>query len=207
MAARDRLGGIADSTRAGVVILAAAFDRVFVETVGVGQSEADVAGLVDTLVFVGHPDAGDALQSMKAGILEIPDLFVINKSDVGAAAKRAASDLAAGLELSVRDGSEPRPQVLVASAREGHGIAELIAAMDAHREHQLAHGGLSARRQRGREAFVLETLASRYGSYGIQSLGGRDALRARIGRDAQMTSFALAAALGREIEEALHKPI
>jgi LAO/AO transport system kinase len=206
MAARDRLGGIADSARAGVVILAAAFDRVFVETVGVGQSEADVAGLVDTLVFVGHPDAGDALQSMKAGILEIPDVFVVNKSDLGAAAQRTASDLAAGLELAVRDASEPAPRVLVASAREGSGVEELVDAADAHREGQLASGGLRARRRRGCEAFVLETLGNRYGSYGIEGIGGLDALRARIRSESQTTSFAMAAALGLEIEEALRKP-
>jgi LAO/AO transport system kinase len=206
MAARERLGGIADSARAGVVILAAAFDRVFVETVGVGQSEADVAGLVDTLVFVGHPDAGDALQSMKAGILEIPDIFVVNKSDLGAAAQRTASDLAAGLELGAREASEPAPPVLAVSARDGTGIAELVDAADAHRERQLASGALRARRQSGCEAFVLVTLENRYGSYGIESLGGRDAVLERIRSDSQATSFALAAALGLEIESALHKP-
>ena len=202
MAARDRLGGIADSTRAAVVVLAAAFDRVFVETVGVGQSEADVAGLVDTLVFVGHPDAGDALQSMKAGILEIPDLFVVNKSDLGPAAARAASELESGLQL----GTRAAPPVLVASARDGFGIAALIDAFDAHRASQLESGELRARRERGCEAFVFETLENRYGSFGIDALGGEDTLRRRIRAEAPASSFALAAALGQEIEERLRKP-
>jgi len=202
MAARERLGGIADSTRAAVVILASAFDRVFVETVGVGQSEADVAALVDTLVFVGHPDAGDALQSMKAGILEIPDLFVVNKSDLGPGAERAASELASGLQL----GTRKAPPVLVASARDGIGVGELIDALDTHRAEQLDSGELRARRARGDEAFVFETLEHRYGSFGIEAFGGGDALRGRIRAESASSCFALAAALGREIEESLRKP-
>ena len=91
MAARDRLGGLAEATYAAVSIMGAVFDYVFVETVGIGQSEGDVAGLVDTLVFVANPGAGDTLQFMKAGILERPDIFVVNKSDIGALAERAAS--------------------------------------------------------------------------------------------------------------------
>ena len=95
MAARDRLGGIADNAWAAVAILAAAFDHVFVETVGVGQSEGEVAGLVDTLLFVANPGGGDTLQFMKAGILELPDVFVVNKADTGAAADRTALELCA----------------------------------------------------------------------------------------------------------------
>ena len=78
MAARDHLGGLAESTWAAVAIVAAAFDWVFVETVGVGQSESEIAALVDTLVYVSTPETGDLLQFMKAGILEFPDIFVIN---------------------------------------------------------------------------------------------------------------------------------
>jgi len=207
MAARERLGGLADSTRAGVVILTAAFDHVFVETVGVGQSESDVAGLVDSLVFVGHPEAGDALQSMKAGILELPDIFVVNKADLGAPAERAAQELATGLGLATheqeRDSQRP---VLLVSARDGNGVDELLAALETHRSRQLASGGLYARRARCREAFVVETLGNRYGSHGVAALGGPDGLRDRIRADPVASGFALAAALGREIEESLLEP-
>ena len=111
MAARDRLGGLADGTRAAVVILmAAAFDRVFVETVGVGQSEIEVAALVDTLVYVVNPGTGDFLQFMKAGILEVPDIIVVNKADLGAEAARTAGDLESGLSLGERQRGEGPPR-------------------------------------------------------------------------------------------------
>jgi LAO/AO transport system kinase len=206
MAARERLGGLADSARAGVVILAAAFDHVFVETVGVGQSESDVAGLVDCLVFVGHPDAGDALQSMKAGILELPDIFVVNKADLGPAAERAARELAGGLGLGAREGSDAERPVLLVSARNGTGVGELLAAVETHSKRQLASGALRSRRARCREAFVVETLVNRYGSHGVDRLGGAEALRDRVRAETDASGFALAAALGREIEERLHEP-
>ena len=81
MAARDRLGGLADATGASLEILSAVFDCVFVETVGVGQSELGIMEVADTVVVVLTPESGDAIQAMKAGLLEIADVFVINKAD------------------------------------------------------------------------------------------------------------------------------
>src|SRR5690606_10972382 len=128
MAARERLGGLADATWASVTVLSAVFDHVFVETVGVGQSEAEVADLADTLVFVAQPGAGDMLQFMKAGVLEHPDVFVVNKADLGAIAERTASELAAGLTLGARRPDGWSPPVLLVSARDARGIDELVAA-------------------------------------------------------------------------------
>jgi LAO/AO transport system kinase len=206
MAARKRLGGLADATCAGVVILAAAFDHVFVETVGVGQNEVDVAGLVDTLVYVGHPDAGDALQFMKAGILELPDLFVVNKADLGETAARTARELAASVQRDAPDGGDAASRVLLTSARDGTGIGALVAALDAHRREQERSGELLARRRRSRDAFVLETLENRYGSYGLEAIGGREAVENRVRSEDSPSTLARADALGREIEEALRKP-
>ena len=206
MAARERLGGLADSARAGVVILAAAFDHVFVETVGVGQSETEVAGLVDSLVFVGHPDAGDTLQSMKAGILELPDVFIVNKADLGAPAERAARELVSGLTLSPRSGDAVERPVLLVSAQDGTGIDELLEALDRQRARQLSSGELEVRRERSREAFVVEALGRRYGSHGLETLGGSEGVRRRVHAEPGGSSFALATALGREIEESLRKP-
>jgi len=206
MAARERLGGLADATRAGVVILSAAFDRVFVETVGVGQSEVDIAGLVDTLIFVGHPGAGDVLQSMKAGILELPDLIVVNKADVGESALRTARELAAGLEMGRRGNADRARPVLLVSARDGTGVEALVDAIDAHRREQEANGELRARRERCREAFILESLANRYGSHGVEALGGRRAVAERVRAEPTASGFALAAAIGEEIETCLRKP-
>ncbi len=206
MAARERLGGLADATRAGVTVLAAVFDRVFVETVGVGQSEVEVAALVDTLVYVANPGTGDVLQFMKAGVLELPDVFVVNKSDLGAAAQRTARELESSLALGERADAGSAPPVLLASARDGAGTGEILAALERHREHLLAAGRLRERRARGRESFVLEALERRYGSYGLARFGGREAVRVRLREEAHASSFALAAGLGAEIEDALRKP-
>ena len=97
MAAGERLGGLAPATRAGAQALAPAFDVVVVETVGVGQSETEVAEAADTVVVVVQPGSGDALQFLKAGIMEVPDVLVVTKSDLGEVALRAARDLRAAL--------------------------------------------------------------------------------------------------------------
>jgi len=204
MAARDRLGGLAEATRAGVTILSAAFDRVFVETVGVGQSEVEVATLVDTLVFVASPGAGDLLQFMKAGILEEPDIFVVNKADLGALAERTASDLAGGLGLGESAGDGWTPPLLLASARDASGIEELADAITAHFAHLTDSGAIAARRRRGRAAWLIQALESRYGSFGLEQLGGPTSVEARLDEDG--SGYATLAALGSEIEEALGKP-
>ena len=144
MAARERLGGLADATWPSIAVLAAVFDRVFVETVGVGQSEAEVADLVDTLAFVAQPGAGDVLQFMKAGILEHPDVFAVNKADLGAVAERTASELRAALAMSARDATGWQRPVLLVSARDGRGVGELVAVLDAHRAHLVASGATAA---------------------------------------------------------------
>ena len=206
MAARDQLGGLADATRAGVVVLGAVFDRVFVETVGVGQSEVEVVSLVDTLLYVANPGTGDLLQFMKAGVLEVPDVFVVNKADTGARAERTAGELASGLGLGERSDAAWTAPVLLTSARDGVGIDALADSLDAHREHLLASGSLAERRQRGCEAFILATLERRYGSHGTALLGGAAGLQARVRASDSRSAFAIAASLGAEIEEALQKP-
>jgi LAO/AO transport system kinase len=206
MAARERLGGLADATWPGVTVLAAVFDRVFVETVGVGQSEAEVAEIADTLLFVAQPGAGDVLQFMKAGVLEHPDVFAVNKSDLGAPAERTAGELESGLAMGVRASGSWRPPVLLVSARDGRGVDGLVDALDAHRRHLIESGEWAERRQRGRTAYVLDTLERRYGSYGVERLGGREALRGRLGGAGDTSAFALVLGLSREIEDALRKP-
>ena len=202
MAARERLGGLADATWPSMAVLAAVFDVVFVETVGVGQSEAEVVELVDTLLFVAQPGAGDVLQFMKAGVLEHPDLFVVNKSDLGALAERTASELEAGLAMGARPPSAWRAPVLLVSARDGRGIDALVDALAAHRSHLASSGERDARRRRARAAFVLDALERRYGSFGVERVGGRDAVRARA-EAAPGAGFETALAIGREIEAAL----
>src|SRR4029079_17624461 len=95
--AGGRLGGLAPATRAAAQALAAAFDIVVVETVGVGQSETDIAEVADTVAVVVQPGSGDGLQFLKSGIMEIPDVLVVTKADLGAIALRARRDLHAAL--------------------------------------------------------------------------------------------------------------
>ncbi len=96
-AAGDRLGGLAPATRAAASALAVAFDIVVIETVGVGQSETEVAEVADTTVVVVQPGSGDVLQFLKAGIMEVPDVLVVTKADLGRVATRALADLRAAL--------------------------------------------------------------------------------------------------------------
>jgi LAO/AO transport system kinase len=205
MAARDQLGGLAESAWPAVIILAAAFDRVFVETVGVGQSESDVAALVDTLIYVATPGAGDALQFMKAGVLEYPDVFVVNKADLGPAATRTASELSGSVSLGGRDDSHTKADVILTSARDSKGIDELVVAIDAHRQRLIDTDTLRERRLHGREIQLLGALERRYGAFGIEQLGGRRVLRERVREEDQVSALALLTRLGLEIEEALRK--
>jgi len=206
MAARDRLGGLADATRAAVTVLAASFDLVLVETVGVGQSETDVAQVVDTLAYVAQPGAGDLLQFMKAGLLELPDVFVVNKADLGAVARRTAGEIEAGLGLGEREGDGWTPPVIPVSARDGTGVPELVDALDAHRAHLERAGDIAERRRRAGREWARETLRRRYGTHGIARLGGPAALDARLAQEPEASAWARLRAIGHEIEEALSKP-
>ena len=140
MASRGHAGGLAaTSTAAAAVLDAAGFDIVLLETVGTGQSEVEVAAAADTTVVLEAPEMGDEVQAIKAGLLEVADLVVVNKGD-RPGAQRTASQLRAMLVPSVarKDaGSGPaqpkRPEVLVTTALDGEGIPELIAVLDRRR--------------------------------------------------------------------------
>ena len=124
MAARDRLGGLAELSIAAMVLLRALYDMVLLETVGVGQSETDVADSADTVVFCVQPGSGDSLQFMKAGIVEIPHLVVVTKADMGAAAKRARADVEGALGLA--EAGDWPVEVLSLAALRGEGVEPLI---------------------------------------------------------------------------------
>ena len=156
MATRGHLGGLALAVHGAVRVLdACGFDPVVVETVGVGQVEVDVAGAADTTVVVVAPGWGDAVQANKAGLLEIADLFVVNKAD-RPGADDARRDLDLMLDLSAITGSaaRARPPIVMNTATEGAGIAELATAVADHRIVLDADGGLGHRRERRRQAEV-----------------------------------------------------
>ena len=170
MAARDRLGGLAGQTLAAMVVMRALFDRVLIETVGVGQSETDVAGVADTVVFCVQPGSGDSLQFMKAGIVEIPHLIAVTKADLGPAAERARADVAGALSLAAADGAWPL-RTLAVSSRSGAGLEALMAALEAHRAHLSADARLALARHRQSEGWIAQSLGERFGRAGIARLG------------------------------------
>lgn len=145
MATRGAMGGLARASRDAVDLLdAAGFDWILVETVGVGQDEVDVVRTVDTVVVVTVPGLGDDIQAIKAGILEIADVFVINKAD-REGVERAARDLE--MMLSLGEHGDWIPPVLKTVASREEGIDEVLAAVERHREHLDATGELERRRR------------------------------------------------------------
>jgi LAO/AO transport system kinase len=165
-AAGGRLGGLAVPTREAAQALAVAYDVVVVETVGVGQSETDVEDLCDTVAVVVQPASGDLLQFLKAGIMEVPDVLVITKADLGDPAERARRELGRALASL---GSSEVPVVAVSSLPPPMGIEELAQALDAHR------GGLDlpAERLRSRRQGTLREFAAEHGDAALRALGGR----------------------------------
>jgi LAO/AO transport system kinase len=154
MAARGHLGGLSWSTPQAMRVLdAAGYDVVLVETVGVGQSEVEVAGLADTTVVLLAPGMGDGIQAAKAGILEVGDVYVVNKADRDGAAQ-VARDLRSMLALADRREGAWQPPILKTSAQSGTGVAEVVAALDEHRTWSSATGELARRRARRARAEI-----------------------------------------------------
>jgi LAO/AO transport system kinase len=178
MATRSSLGGLATTTREVCDLLdAAGFDRILVETVGVGQSELAVARMADSTVLVLVPESGDGIQTLKSGIMEIGDIFVVNKADRAGADKlrqeievtlgirrgnafrkvpahhgvqavRRTGERADGRTGGQADSGAWEHPVLLTSAAKGEGVADLVAALDRHHDHLTASGQLEQRRRR-----------------------------------------------------------
>ena len=167
-AAGTRLGGLAAPTREAVEALVPAFDVVVVETVGVGQSETDVEEVADTVAVVVQPGSGDTLQFLKAGIMEVPDVLVVTKADLGDIALRARRDLSAALRSL---GSRDTPVVSVSSVPPPSGVDELADALEAHR----VGVDVAARRARARRLAALADFTLEHGEAALRALGGRRA--------------------------------
>lgn len=173
MAARDRLGGLSDQTVAAMVLMRAVYDRVLIESVGIGQSEADVAMVADTVVLCIQPGSGDSLQFMKAGVMELPDVIAVTKADMGEAALRAKADVEGALTLVTRDaGAWVAPVVLISSLA-GTGLDALAEAIAAHSA-WLAGTRLTERRTLQERQWVEEAIRTRFGTAGLEALGGFD---------------------------------
>ncbi len=167
MAARDRLGGLAALTFPAMILMRSVYDLVLIETVGVGQSETDVANVTDTVVFCIQPGAGDALQFMKAGIMEIPHIAVVTKADMQAAARRAKADVEGALGLSQTGAGAWLAPVLSLSAARNDGIDALVNGIDRHRD-WLAQTGEGPRvRARQSRQWLHDMVREQFGLRGI----------------------------------------
>ncbi len=182
MATRGHLGGLALATPEAVRVLdVAGFGWVLIETVGVGQVEVEVAGAADTTVVVVNPGWGDRVQANKAGLMEIADVFVINKAD-RPGADTTRRDLESMLDLSAGGEGSWRPPVISAVSTTGEGASELWDAVLAHRAHLESTGALAARReQRVRDELAL-IVEQRLRARVEQMLGdaGREELEADV---------------------------
>lgn len=178
-------GGLTHAAHAAIAILAAAYDVVLVETTGVGQTETDVTLVADTVVLVLQPGSGDTLQFLKAGVMEIPDVLVVQKADHEELARRALADVRGALSTAHAAGVGHEGGVavplLATSARTGLGIDALIDALDLHRE-QLG-SRVQTRRDAGAVGYALLDFVRMHGGHGVATLGGKDALRAALGRE------------------------
>jgi len=174
MGTRGHAGGLAEATLQALLVLdAAGKDLVFLETVGTGQSEVGVVSIADTVVLVLMPGSGDSVQALKAGIMEIPDVIVVNKRD-HPLAETMRSDVRQVLSLGPR---RPwKPPVLLTEALRGEGVEELWEAIQAHRAHLEAAGLLEERRRRNLAAEV----------FAVASARARRELEAAVSRDPEL---------------------
>ena len=199
MATRGSLGGLAKAT--GEVALAMdafGFDAVLIETVGVGQSELDVANSADTTVVVVVPESGDAVQAMKAGLMEIADVLVVNKAD-REGAEAMARELRVTLELKPEDGW--RPPVVMSVATEGRGVDGILEAVAEHRVHLEGSGELAARR-RARVRRQLEELLAHEFRRVCRAAPGYEKWLASLSAEVQegrLTPYEASARIFREI--------
>jgi len=211
LATAGEVGGLAYAANSAVRVLAAAYDMVVIETTGVGQSEIDIIHVADTVVLVIQPGSGDVLQFLKAGIMEIPDILVVNKADHDDLAQRAVADLRGALQTAHAVGASGgqdanwETPIIATSATKGTGIDTLIDALDRHRQHLEA--SLETRRRRGEVQWTLDLFSRKHGEHGVSTLGGLAELKVRTERDLDggQTPLSLCERLSREYVAALGK--
>jgi LAO/AO transport system kinase len=200
MAARDRLGGLSDHAVAAIVLMRAVYDLVVVESVGIGQSEGDIAFVADTVLLCIQPGSGDSLQFMKAGVMELPDVVCVTKADMGEPARRAMADVAGALTLAEHAPGDWVAPVVLVSAASGAGLADLAAAVADHRAHLLGDGRLARRRAAQARHWVEDAVRVRFGARGLAAVDVAAAL-------AGVGPFGAIAALDGELEARLARPL
>lgn len=175
-AARDRLGGLSREAFAAVFLLRHLCDIVLVETVGVGQSETDIAHIADTVVLVVQPFSGDLLQFIKAGVMEIPDVLAVNKADDEALARKAMADVKAALSYERQEWRRP---VLAVSAATNLHLEELDATIRSHYDHLVTQDALKKKRTDQTLAWAIGEIVHEVGQRGLRAFGGSEGVRER----------------------------
>ncbi len=163
------MGGLADIAYPATVLLRALYDRVIVESVGVGQSETDIDSVSDTVVLCVQPGSGDSLQFMKAGIVEIPDIAIVTKADMGAIATRALADLKGALGLAHRDKGTWEPECLAVSAASSSGLVPLLDALAKHEAWLTRSGRLAAKRDNQAVHWLQAEIVTNFGRKGLNA--------------------------------------
>ncbi|MGI9381500.1 MAG: ArgK/MeaB family GTPase [Methyloligellaceae bacterium] len=166
LAARDRLGGLSEFAFPTITLMCALFDLVIVESVGVGQSESDVAGVVDTLVLCVQPGSGDSLQFMKAGLTEIPDIAVVTKADIEGNAEQSFYDLKNALVASGTNGWETRVHLI--STQLETGLDDLLGSLDEHAAWLNEAGRRVVQRQSQSRQWLENSLREQFGRVGLK---------------------------------------
>ncbi|MBI3736429.1 ATP/GTP-binding protein [Candidatus Sumerlaeota bacterium] len=202
MASRGDYGGVSDRTFAGSIVLRTAFDMTLIETVGIGQSESEIAQLVDTTLLVIQPGSGDMLQYVKSGIMETPHVLLINKSDHVEHAQRTLHEVRAALgHLGAAEG-EWKPAVAACSALTDAGIDEALNQLEKHREHLIKGSLLSPARERQALSWVRQSLARLYGSRGLEQWSRKGEIARRMA-DVKSNPFQAFEKLRAEFEQNL----
>lgn len=197
MAAGRHLGGLAWHTRHCLTLFEAVYERILIETVGVGQSETEIGQVADSILFLVQPGSGDSLQFMKAGIMEIPHLLVVNKADRKALALKAFNELQSLASLT-GCGARWTPRLRMVSALEGWGHPEVIQDLEDHLRF-LAAGDLTRRRKGHRVQWIYLMFRERFGSFGVERLGGGDKLLESIAANAVDNPFQVLQRLANEM--------
>ena len=181
MAARDKLGGLASITLSSVFLLNALFDLTIIETVGVGQSETDISNIADTVLFCVQPGSGDALQFMKAGIVEIPDIIAITKSDLGDIAINAYNDVVNSIKIGNYSKEQDIPIILV-SSKEEKNIENLANKIEEQQKNNL---NFRNKKKEIRSIFWLEeSIKEQFGILGLKKLK-----KVKINKDSPFLQF------------------
>jgi len=165
MATRGRLGGLSELVFPAMMLMQATHDIVLVETVGVGQSEIEIAGLADVTMLCVQPASGDSLQFLKSGVMEVPDMILVTKADIGSPARRAAADLRSA--LSVTQGQDAATAIHLVSAQTGEGLPESLATLLSFRDDRTGDHDRRAARHAQASRWHEDAILCNFGTFGL----------------------------------------